>query len=179
MSIHSGHPFADPASERDLLRQFRGRLGGAVALCTTGTTGNTSERAGLTVSSLMVTGGQPGRALILLDPDSALAETLERGGPGAPVVIALLSWRHHQLADQFAGTAPAPGGVFAQAGFTDTPWGPVLVDAETWLGTRVESTIEVGWSVLVTCAVEEIRLGDDDVLSHRRGRYRPAGGGPG
>jgi hypothetical protein len=41
---------------------------------------------------------------------------------------------------------------------------------------RLESPIEVGWSSLVTCVAEEIVIGDDEPLVHRRGRYlRPAG----
>jgi len=36
VTIHDTHPFLDPESERDPLRRFRGRLGGAVSLWTTG-----------------------------------------------------------------------------------------------------------------------------------------------
>ena len=77
----------------------------------------------------------------------------------------------------FAGAAPAPGGVFAQAEFVQTPWGPRLADATTWLGVSVADAREVGWSSLVTGTIDHLEIGDeDDPLVHRRGRYEhPAG----
>ena len=168
MTIHTSHPFADP--EPDPVRRFRGRLGGAVSLWTCG---DESGRAGLTVSSLLVAGGEPARLLALVDPDSDLADEVERTGRA---VVQLLSWSHRDLADAFAGVAPAPGGAFRMAAFEDTAWGPRLADAATWAGVVVESAVEVGWSSLLTCAVEQVAVGDDqEPLLHRRGRYvRPA-----
>jgi hypothetical protein len=56
-----------------------------------------------------------------------------------------------------------------------TLWGPRLASATTWAGVRLESAAEVGWSILVTCVLEEVSVGEDDPLVHRRGRYqRPA-----
>jgi flavin reductase (DIM6/NTAB) family NADH-FMN oxidoreductase RutF len=77
----------------------------------------------------------------------------------------------------FAGVAPAPGGAFAQAEFTQTQWGPRLTDASTWLGVSLLEVREVGWSRLVTCKIEAVEIGEaGDPLVHRRGRYeRPAG----
>ena len=69
MTIHTEHPFLDPSA--DPVRRLRGRLGGAVTLWTSGAE---ESRAGLTVSSVMVAGGEPGRILALLDPDSDLRE---------------------------------------------------------------------------------------------------------
>jgi flavin reductase (DIM6/NTAB) family NADH-FMN oxidoreductase RutF len=164
LTIHSGHPFLDP--EPDPVRRFRGRLGGVVALVTSGDPGG---RAGLTVSSLMVANGEPARVLALVDPDSDLADVVERTGRA---VVQLLSWAHRDLAEAFAGTAPAPGGPFRMAAFEDTPWGPRLADAPTWAGAALESASEVGWSRLLTLAVEEVAVGEDDEpLVHRRGRY--------
>lgn len=167
MTIHGGHPFAQPAGDRDQVRRLRGRLGGAVTLWLTGTG---AARAGLTVSSLMVAGGEPGRVLGLIDPDSDLADELAETGVA---VVALLEWPHRDLAEAFAGVAPAPGGLFAQAEFTDTEWGPLPAGVTTWAGVRVEDVREVGWSQLVTARVETITIGDEDrPLEHRRGRYR-------
>jgi flavin reductase (DIM6/NTAB) family NADH-FMN oxidoreductase RutF len=165
VTIHSDHPFLDP--EPDPVRRFRGRIGGVVTLWTAG---EGRDRAGLTVSSLMVANGEPARVLALVDPDSDLADALARTGRA---VVQLLTWEDRDLADAFAGTAPAPGGLFAQADFEPTPWGPRLVGADTWAGVSLEDASEVGWSRMVTCRVDEVTVGDDDgrPLVHRRGRY--------
>lgn len=163
MTIHSEHPFAQPEDE---VRRLRGRLGGAVSLWTAGDDG---DRAGLTVSSLMVAGGEPGRVLALLDPDADLTEALRETGRA---VVALLEWRHRQLAEAFAGVAPAPGGPFRAAEWDQTSHGPLLIGARTWALVRLESDVEAGWSRLVTCTIDEVHVGEDlEPLLHRRGRY--------
>lgn len=164
MTIHDTHPFAD--AEPDPVRRFRGRLGGAVSLVTAG---DSASRAGLTVSSLMVANGDPARIVMLVDPDSDLADQLKRSGRA---VVQLLSWAHRDLAEAFAGTAPAPGGPWRMGDFEDTSWGPRLSSARTWAGVQVEMATAVGWSDLVTCAVETVHVGDDDEpLVSRRGRW--------
>lgn len=171
MTIHSSHPFLDPEDDRDPVRRFRGRIGGVVSLWTTGEGGG---RAGLTVSSYVVAGGEPARILGLLDPDSDLADALEETGR---VVVQLLRWEHRDLADAFAGVAPAPGGPFRSARWEQTGHGPRLATATTWALGTVEQTAEVGWSRLVTAVVDEVGVGDEpDPLVHRRGNYqRPSG----
>lgn len=173
MTIHSEHPFLEPEHERDPARRLRGRLGGAVTLLTAGEDGS---RAGLTVSSLMVAHGDPAHVLALVDPDSELAATLRETGRG---VVQVLSWPHRELADAFAGVAPAPGGVFRLGTWEQSAWGPVLSDVSTWAGIRLDATSEVGWSLLVDGVIEEIRLGEpDEPLVHRRGRYVAPGRTP-
>ena len=167
MTIHSEHPFLEP--ERDPVRQLRGRLGGAVTLWTSGAGAGPLDRAGLTVTSTLVANGEPPRLLALLDPDSDLAEKIADTGCA---VVAMLTWDDRALADAFGGTAPAPGGAFRVGEFVETPWGPRMAGASTWAGVRLESTVEVGWSALVTCVVEELEVGDDEPLVHRRGRYQ-------
>lgn len=167
MTIHSTHPFADP--DPDPARRLRGRLGGAVSLWTSGDADDERGWAGLTVSSLMLAGGEPARLLGLVDPDSDLAETMADTGRA---VISLLSWPHRDLAEVFAGQAPSPGGPFRTAAFERTPYGPGLVGATSRALVSVESSVEVGWSLLLTCRVDELVLTDDDApLLHRRGRY--------
>lgn len=174
MTIHGSHPFETAREDRDPLRRFRGRLATGVTLWTAATG---VERAGLTVSSLMVAAGEPSRVLALLDPDSDLTEQLRETGTAS---VHVLDWPRRQLAEMFAGTTPAPGGAFTHAVFEDSPWGPALVDAPARLGVRLESEREVGWSVEVTCVVEDVVIGEgsavgegeDEPVVHHRGRWR-------
>ncbi|MDT0201216.1 flavin reductase family protein [Nocardioides sp. AE5] len=166
MTIHKEHPFLEPEANRDPVRRLRGRLGGPVTLWTSGEDGS---RAGLTVSSIMVAAGEPGRLIGLIDPHADLMDRLEETGRA---VIQLLHYPHHNLADVFAGQVPAPGGMFAQASWSESEWGPVLDSVTSWAGVRLESATEVGWSNLVTTVIEHAVIGEeDDPLVHRRGRY--------
>ena len=166
MTIHAGHPFLEPEGDRDPVRRLRGRLGGTVSLWTAGTP---QDRAGLTVSSWLVAGGDPGRVVALLDPDADLTERLLSTGRA---VVQLLQWQHRDLADVFAGVAPAPGGPWRTAAWEETPYGPCLADVTTRALVSVESEVATGWSSLVTCTLDDVVVGDDvDPLSHRRGRY--------
>ena len=168
MPIHTSHPFADP--DPDPVRRLRGRLGGAVTLWTAG---DETERAGLTVTSVLVAMGPDPRLLALLDPDSVLVEVLRAPGRA---VVQLLAWPDRQLAEAFAGTAPAPGGPFRQAEFLATEHGPRLASAGSWADVRLEDEREVGWSVEVSVVVEHAVVGeDDDPLLHRRGRFHRLG----
>jgi flavin reductase (DIM6/NTAB) family NADH-FMN oxidoreductase RutF len=186
VTIHSGHPFLEPDPERDPARRLRGRLGGAVTLWTSG---SDAQRAGLTVSSVLVAAGEPARVLGLVDPDSDLALAVEESGTA---VVALLSWRHRDLADAFAGVSPAPGGVFRLGTWTPTRWGPLLDGVPAWAGVRMEPIPRpVGWSVLLEGVIEHVDIrapahgedgedreddADEAPLVHRRGRYvRPPG----
>ncbi len=134
------------------------------------TSADGDDRAGLTVSSLMVAGGEPAHVLALVDPDSDLADVVRRSGTA---VVALLEWPHRQLADAFAGVAPAPGGPFRAAGWTESDWGPVPDGTSGWAGLRIaEDPPEVGWSLLLDGVVEHVWLGEEEQpLVHRRGRY--------
>ncbi|MFB9314975.1 flavin reductase family protein [Nocardioides plantarum] len=174
MTIHSGHPFA---TDDDPVRRLRARLGGAVTLWTAGEGDNPQDWAGLTVSSVLLAHGETPRLLALVDPDSDLADVVERTGRA---VVHLLSWPHRDLADAFAGVAPAPGGPFRLGAFAATSHGPLLAGAASYGPVEVESTVEVGWSLLLTCplVVPGLVVGDDhDALLHRRGRYRRESGG--
>lgn len=170
MTIHDTHPFADP--EPDPVRRLRGRVGGVVSLWTAG---EDRSRAGLTVSSYLVVAGEPARMVGLLDPDSELRDEVERTGRA---VVMLLQWPDRDLAEMFAGLAPAPGGAFAQAAFVPTPWGPRLERAGTWAGLLLESVVEVGWSAQLTATIQHVEVGEDAApLMHRRGRYLRPGHG--
>lgn len=166
MTIHDSHPFADPPSARDAVRALRGRLASGGTLWTA-----TGERrpAGLTVSSVLVANGTPARLLALLDPLADLTDALKSSGRAA---VTVLGDGQRQLAEVFAGAAPAPGGAFRQAEFTETDWGPVPAGAGVWAGVRLEGVAEVGWSLVATTVVEHVVVtGEDDPLIHYRGRY--------
>jgi flavin reductase (DIM6/NTAB) family NADH-FMN oxidoreductase RutF len=175
VTIHPDHPFQAPLADRDPVRRLRSRLGGTVTLWTAG--GAAAPRAGLPVSSRLVATGDPGHALALLDPDSELVASLVVTGTA---VMHLLSWAHRDLADEFAGVAPAPGGAFRTGEWIDSEWGPLLSGVAGWAGLRLVSTDlpVIGWSVLVDTVIDHVEIsGDDDPLVHRRGRYeRPASG---
>ena len=162
MTIHSSNPFAQTP---DQVRRFRGRLGGAVTLWTTG---SEDDRAGLTVSSLMVGLGDPGRVFALLDPDADLTELLEET---STAVVHLLQAGDEELAEAFAGTFPAPGGPFRMRAWEGTPYGPRLAGRSS-ANVRLESVRPAGWSVLVEAVIEDVQVLEGDAgLEHRRGRY--------
>jgi flavin reductase (DIM6/NTAB) family NADH-FMN oxidoreductase RutF len=176
VTIHSEHPFLPPESERDPVRRLRGRLGGGVSLWTAGVGEEPHARAGLPVSSLLVAPGEPAHIVGLLDPDSELVEMMEQT---RVAVVQLLQWQHRQLADAFAGTAPAPGGPFRLGEWNESPWGPVLADASAWAGVRlVEGRgTPLGWSLLLDTTVEHIVIAQESApLIHRRGRYQRLNG---
>ncbi|HEX2175125.1 MAG TPA: flavin reductase family protein [Nocardioidaceae bacterium] len=169
MTIHSEHPFLPPESDRSAVRRLRGRLASGVTLWAS----SSGERpAGLTVSSMLVADGEPGRVVALLDPDS---ELWAAAAGSRTVAVSWLTYDDRLLADAFAGVAPAPGGPFKLADWQHTEWGPVLATATTWAGCRLvdDEPREVGWALLAEAVLEHIELGDEQAppLAHRRGRY--------
>ena len=183
MTIHSENPFADAAGDRSPLRRFRGRTVSPVSVWTALGGG---RRAGWTVSSFLVADGEPGEVVGVVDEDSDLGELLTRSHADpelAPrVVVNLLTWEQRQLADAFAGQAPAPGGVFRLGSWTESEWGPVLLGSAGWIGARLTGVPgHAGWGLLVRAAVEHVQLPDPAPapLLHTRGRYETLGPGSG
>lgn len=130
------------------------------------------RRAGWTVSSMLVADGVPSEVLGLVDEESELADLAERAGT---VAVSLLSWNHRNLAEAFAGLAPAPGGAFRLAEWRETRWGPVLADAVGWLGLELTDTAgRLGWARAFRgrCMEAYVDSSAADVLTHLRGRYR-------
>jgi flavin reductase (DIM6/NTAB) family NADH-FMN oxidoreductase RutF len=169
VTIHTDHPFVPPEGERDPLRRLRGRMPAPVTVWATGVG---RARAGLTISSLVVGGGDPARVLGLVDEESDFWDA-----DPSTWVVNVLGIEHRFLADAFAGTAPAPGGPFTTGTWVDGPWGPVLEGAAGWMGVR-RSDVEpraVGWGLLVEGVVEHAEVGDASAMMHVRGRYREAG----
>ncbi len=165
--IHSSDPFAVPDQDKSEVRRLRGRLAAPVTLWTT------PGPAGLTVSSMLVADGDPGRVLGLIDEESDFWEAAEAAGRFA---VTPLTPADRQLADRFAGLMPAPGGLFATGGWTETEWGPVPDGADTWAGCRLEGSRPYGWNLLVEAVAEVVRTGPAPTpLIHYRGRYHELG----
>jgi flavin reductase (DIM6/NTAB) family NADH-FMN oxidoreductase RutF len=115
----------------------------------------------------------------LLDPDADLTEALRDTGRA---VVQVLSWADRSLAEVFAGQAPLPGGPFRAVEWEETPWGPRLAAAGTWLGAELVEERELGWSAQLTCRIAHVEVADDPptgALGHRRGRWLRLGHGLG
>ena len=162
--IHSTDPFAVPDQEKSAVRRMRGRLAAPVTLWTT------AGPAGLTVSSMLVADGEPGRVLGLIDEESDFWDAMEASGRFA---VTVLTATDRQLADRFAGLMPAPGGLFANGEWHETDYGPVPAHAHTWAGCRLDAHRPYGWALLVEAVVEIVAAGPDPAppLIHYRGRY--------
>jgi 3-hydroxy-9,10-secoandrosta-1,3,5(10)-triene-9,17-dione monooxygenase reductase component len=163
--IHSSDPFAVPEQGRSAVRRLRGRLAAPVTLWTA------PGPAGLTVSSVLVADGEPGRVLGLVDEESDFWDALSAAERFA---VAPLGPGDQQLADRFAGLMPAPGGLFATGDWAETPYGPVPAGAGTWAGCRLDGQRPYGWGLLVEATIETIMIDDGSAapLLHFRGRYR-------
>jgi flavin reductase (DIM6/NTAB) family NADH-FMN oxidoreductase RutF len=185
VTIHSEDPFATPQGQRSPLRRLRGRFAAPVSLWTAPGSASGGGPAGLTVSSMLVVDGEPGRVLGLVDEESDLWGAIGEAGRFA---VAPLRAGDRQLADRFAGLLPAPGGVFRGLSFRDTGYGPVLAELATWVGCRLTDSRPCGWALLVEGEIEHLELGGsaepggsaapeepDAPLVHYRGRYRTLG----
>jgi 3-hydroxy-9,10-secoandrosta-1,3,5(10)-triene-9,17-dione monooxygenase reductase component len=161
--IHSSDPFATPESDKSDVRRLRGRLAAPVTLWTA------PGSAGLTVSSILVADGEPGRILGLIDEESDFWSAAEKAGR---FTVTPLTPADRQLADRFAGLMPAPGGLFATGDWAETPYGKVPQHAGIWAGCRLESHRPCGWTLLVEAVIETVETGPAAApLVHYRGRY--------
>lgn len=162
--IHSGDPFATPERDKSAVRRLRGRLAAPVTLWTT------PGPAGLTVSSMLVADGEPGRVLGLIDEESEFWDAVSAT---RRLAVTPLRQGDQQLADRFAGLLPAPGGLFATGDWTQTEYGPVPAGAGTWAGCRLESDRPCGWALLLQATIERFHLDAAPVpLLYFRGRYQ-------
>ncbi|KUL34456.1 flavin reductase family protein [Actinoplanes awajinensis] len=163
MTIHSTDPFAVPDEDKSPVRRFRGRLAAPVTLWTT------PGPAGLTVSSILVADGDPGRVLGLIDEESDFWDAVAESRRFA---VTPLTPADRQLADRFAGLMPAPGGLFATGEWQQTAYGPIPAHAGTWLGCRLDSDRPCGWALLTESIIESVQVGGAAApLAHFRGRY--------
>ncbi|HET8739996.1 MAG TPA: flavin reductase family protein [Acidimicrobiia bacterium] len=164
--IHDQNPFAEDPADRDPVRRFRGRLTAPVTVVTSGTD---TDRAGLTVASLIVMEGEPGLLEMVVGPSSDLWGMISQTGR---FVVHVCRKTDRHLAEVFAGLRPNPGGVFAGVAVEASDWGPVLVDVgERAYCSQIEHE-EVGHTGLIRGRVDRVDLGDlTDPLVYFRGRY--------
>lgn len=165
--IHGDNPFADDPNSRDPVRRFRGRLSAPVTIFTSG---NETERTGLTVSSLIIVEGEPGHVEAIVGPTTDLWDLVSETGR---FVVHVCTNEHRSIAQVFAGLRPNPGGIFAGLDVSRSDWGPVI----DVLGNRAfcsfESKREVGYSGLVTGHIDHIEAADlTNPLAYFRGAFR-------
>ena len=171
MSIHSEHPFLTPEPDRDPVRRARGRLNAPVTIWTTGAG---RERAGLTVSSMIIAEGQPAEVIGLVNPDSALGEVIDET---RSLVVNVLGAAHRTVSDVFADRTPSPGGKFRTGEWTDTDWGPALQGVPAWIGARLIDgpPARAGWAYLIRAEIQKVHLSalveGDQALGYLRGHY--------
>lgn len=166
-NVTSSHnPFLPPIEEREPLRRFRGRLAAPVTIVTAG---EGISRAGLTVSSLFVIEGEPGRIHLVVGPLTDLWDAIEHSGR---CVVHIAHGGHRSLSDIFAGYRPSPGGPFAAVETSVSDWGPVIGSMPDRAYCSVLSMTEVGWSGVVETQVDNVELSaGEDPLIHHRGSY--------
>lgn len=161
------NPFATPEEDRDPVRRFRGRLAAPVTVITAGDAG---DRTGMTVSSIMVSEGDPGQAHFLAAPTADLCDVIDRTGR---FVIHILGTDHRQISEIFAERQPSPGGLFAGVAFEDGAWGPVLTDVATRAFCSAATATVAGYSRLVSADIDHVEASAlDDPLIYFRGNYR-------
>jgi flavin reductase (DIM6/NTAB) family NADH-FMN oxidoreductase RutF len=165
--IHEEHPFRTPEELRDPVRQLRGRMPAPVTIVTAG---DAATRTGLTVSSLVVAEGDPGRVYFLLGPATDLYDVLHHT---SRFVIHVLEERHRGMSDVFAEVRPSPGGPFSGVAVEQTEWGPVLSDVTTRAFCTYRGGVEESYSFLVSGTVDRVEVRDlTSPLLYFRGSYR-------
>ena len=175
MTIHDDeHPFADPEDERDPIRRFRGRLAAPVTVITSG---GPDDRAGLTVSSIIVAEGQPPTVHFLCGPENDVWDRIVETGT---FVVHVLEERHSAISDAFAFIRPSPGGPFKGLEVVDSPHGPVITSIQTRAACRHVFHRELTAHALVEGAIESVSLHDmQRPLGWFRGSYLRRGQGEG
>jgi flavin reductase (DIM6/NTAB) family NADH-FMN oxidoreductase RutF len=164
--IHEEDPFAVPLDERDPVRRLRGRLPAPVTIVTAGAD---PHWTGLTVSSLMVADGDPGRVAFLCGRNADLGDVIAATGG---FVVHVLGAADAALSDRFAGIRPSPGGLFAGLEVVAGSRGPILTVLTTRAECRLLGMTDSGWYQTIEGAVEDVLLGEAaEPLVRYRGRY--------
>jgi 3-hydroxy-9,10-secoandrosta-1,3,5(10)-triene-9,17-dione monooxygenase reductase component len=164
VTLSSEDPFATPPAERRIDRRLRARL---VAPVTVWTAGAAPQRAGLTVSSMLVAEGDPAVVLGLVDPLSGLYDVLSER---RRFVVHVLDAGDQRLAGMFAGTYPVDP--FEEVVVIDGEFGPVISGARHIITCELLGTTDVGFQALALANIVAISLSDSSPLVRYRGQYR-------
>ena len=164
---HGVDPFATPPERRSDVRRLRGRLAASV---TVWTSGGADDRAGLTVSSLMVAEGEPSLVIGLMNDTTDLFDAI---GSSGRFVVHLLGPKDRIVADRFAGLRPSPGGLFEDIETALSDWGPVMEPFPNRVYCRYTGSTAAGYHQLVFGDIDRIELDElSEPLLYFRGRYR-------
>ena len=164
--IHSDNPCVDDADSRDPVRRFRGRLSAPVTIVTAG--GDT-DRTGLTVSSLMIVEGKPGRIELIVGPTTDLWDAAARTGR---FVVHVCTDEERALTEVFARLRPSPGGIFAGLEVSQTDWGPVIDRLANRAYCTFEDRRELGYSGVISGTIDRVEVAElESPLTYFRGRY--------
>ncbi len=159
-------PFATPESARRADRRLRGRL---LAPVTVWTAATGEDRAGLTVSSLVVAEGEPAQLFALVDPLSELHRLAAESGR---VLVHVLGAGEEKVAAFFAGRYPVDP--FEELAFEPDEYGPRLAGERTTVRARFASSEPAGFQNLLRATVDSVLLatGGEDPLAWYRGGFR-------
>ncbi|HTW09249.1 MAG TPA: flavin reductase [Acidimicrobiales bacterium] len=152
--LHYGDPWAGPPEARDPLRRLRGHLVMPVTVWLAPTPATGEDLVGLTVSSVLMSAGEPAMLAGVIAPTSELADAVATG-PGR-FVVHVLGSQHRRLALHFAGVTPAPSEMLAHRTSLHGPLLDIVADRAL---CRTASVKAFGWSLLVEAQVEAVEVG--------------------
>lgn len=160
-------PFIPPVQDRDAGRRFRGRLAAPVTVWTT--FNEKGESVGLTVSSVVITDGDPPNVIGIMSPLTDFWEAMKSTGR---FVLHVLPAGDRIRAEQFAGRGLRSDSLFDSTTIT-SDWGPILASLATYACCSVNGFVETGDSLVLRGVMDEIHIGGDlpSPLVHYHGQY--------
>jgi flavin reductase (DIM6/NTAB) family NADH-FMN oxidoreductase RutF len=171
-TLRYGNPWADPPASRDPIRRLRGHMVLPVTVWLAEPSADEGPPVGLTVSSVVLSEGEPAMLAGLVTPDSDLADVL--GRPPGRFVVHLLGAAHRRLAQHFAGDVPAPAEMLTAS---HSAHGPLLDAVGDRLLCHAVSTKTFGWSQLVEAEVDDVQAGQAGRgLAWYHGSFQVVGG---
>lgn len=154
-SLRYGNPWDDSSSARDPLRRLRGHLVLPVTIWLAGNVDEGPSPTGLTVSSVLISQGEPPFLAGLVTPASDLADML--GHSSDRFVVHLLNAGHRRLAQHFAGDLAAPSELLVAS---NSLHGPLLAAVGDRLLCRTISVKPFGWSLLIEAEIEGAQVAE-------------------